>query len=69
MAGVKKTEEVEEGKKGSNESQVKSLKNILETSAPLYKEEDIEGLCIKGTSVYDSEKKSLLNTIDELINE
>ena len=69
LAGIKKKEQTADGDANKLNSQVQSLKDILETSAPIYKEEDIQGLFIKGTSVYDSEKKALLNTIDELVHE
>ena len=50
-------------------SQVHAAKDLLLTSAPQYQEEDVLGLRVHGASVYDSEKKSLLNTIDELLGE
>lgn len=50
-------------------SKVISAKDLQLASVPVYKEEDIVGLQVRGTSVYEGEKSSLLNTIQELMKE
>ena len=35
---------------------------------PVYKEEDITGLFIKGTNVYQGEKRYLMNVLDDLLS-
>lgn len=39
----------------------------VKMNPPVYKEEDITGLMVKGTNVYQGEKRHLMNVLDYLL--
>ena len=39
----------------------------MQKNPPIYREEDVAGLYIKGTNVYHSEKKHFMNLLDDLL--
>lgn len=42
------------------------IKDLLK-NPPVYREEDLQGLCIRGKNVYQGEKQHLMNMLDELL--